>query len=194
MLGELFFLGVLILVLHQISSRLGLNPLIFMLGSLAAILQFRNLGFVSIILAGEAMKISVGSYVILPIILMGFLVIYIVNGSTQARNTSLGLILVSFLVALFQFLPALPGMWFANFTAATLQSPTQARIPLSSLATLIVDIAVLVTVYQALSNWRGQFPSRFASGIALIAALWSDALIFPILAYAGTPVFSTRYP
>ena len=90
MLSELFFLGVLILVLHQISSRLGLNPLIFLLGSLAAMLQFRSLGFISILFAGEIIKISVGSYVILPALLMGLLVIYIVNGSTQARNTLLG--------------------------------------------------------------------------------------------------------
>ncbi len=189
MLSGLFFLGGLVLLLHQISSRLGLNILIVVLGSLIAMLQFGYPGFATILLAGEVVKISPGSYIILPTLLMGLLVIYIVNGSTQARNTFSGLILVSFLIVLFQFLPALPGNWFTIPVTVAPQNLLQPRIPLASLVALIMDMAVLVICYQSVSNWRSRFPSHFASGLALLASLLCDALIFPILAYGGTPDF-----
>jgi len=188
MLGELALLGGIALGLHRLSLRLGLNLLIFFLGSLLAILQTRFLGLLTMNVVGVEARLSVGSYVILPILLMGLLVIYIINGSAQARNTFWGLILVSLLIALYQSLPGilvlLPGILPNQLSLADL-SP---RIPLSSAATLMIDMVVLVIVYQSVSNWRSRFPSRLASGIALLVALWSDAIFFPIFAYAGTPV------
>ena len=192
MLCELFLLGALTLIFHHKSSRIGLNPLIFFLGALAAMLQFRNLGFINLLLAELELRIALGSYVILPTLLMGILVIYIINGSTQARNIFWGLIFVSVLIAFFQSLPTVLDKLFAGLPAALPKSPVHPRIPLASGFTLIVDMAVLVIVYQSVSNWRSRFPSRFASGIALLAALWSDAIIFPILAYTGTPALFSQ--
>jgi hypothetical protein len=194
MLGGLIFLGVLTLILHRLSPRLGLNPLVFFLGSLLAMMQFRFLGLLSMNFAGVETKISIGSYVLLPTLLLGLLVIYIINGSIQARDTFWGLILVSLLIALYQSLPDIFSLLTGTLPTQVSLGDIAPRIPLSSAATLIVDMVVLVAVYQSVSNWRSRFPSRFASGIALLVALWSDAIFFPIFAYAGTPVSFSQMP
>ena len=155
-------------------------------------LQFRDLGFSTILFGGAELRISIGSYALLPTLLLGLLVIYIINGSTQARNTFWGLIFVSALIAVFESLPSLLSKLVTSLPAVLSQSVVQPRIPLASAFTLIVDMAVLVIVYQSISNWRSRFPSRFASGIALLAALWSDAIIFPFLAYSGTPLLISQ--
>jgi PAS domain S-box-containing protein len=102
------------------------------------------------------------------------------------------LIFVSALIAVFESLPALLNKLVISSPAALSQSVVQPRIPLASGFTLIIDMAVLVIVYQSVSNWRSRFPSRFASGIALLAALWSDAIIFPFLAYYGTSLLFSQ--
>lgn len=192
MLGELFFLGVVTLILHRLSHRLGLNPLVFFLGSLLAMLQFRFLGVLSMNFAGIETKISVGSYVLLPTLLLGLLVIYIINGSTYARNTYWGLILVSLVIALYQSLPGIFSLLPGTLPTQVSLTDLSPRIPLSSAATLIVDMVVLVIVYQSVSNWRSRFPSYIASGIALLAALWCDAILFPLWAYALTPALFSQ--
>ncbi len=158
-------------------------------------LQFRSLGFVSILFAGESIEY------------LG----WIVRHPTNSINGLTGYLYCQWIDSSAEHIFGLnPGILFdrlvpipssvAGYVLPSIQrlqfpqSPVQPRIPLSSIATLMVDMAVLVIVYQFMSNWRATFPSRFASGIALLAALWSDALIFPILAYVGTPGFFNQVP
>jgi len=185
--GELFFLGTLTLILHQLSSRYGLNPLVFLLGSMTAALQFRALGSYPVTIWGMEMNLTVGSYVLLPTLLMGLLIIYIVNGSLQARNVFAGLILVTLIIATYQSFTVSLSRILIFVEPPIGQSNLSPRIPLASAVTLVVDMIVLVVVYQGLSNWFGRYPSRLAAGMALLAAIWSDGLIFPILAYLGQP-------
>jgi len=185
LVGELFFLGTLTLILHQLSSRYGLNPLVFLLGSMTAALQFRALGSYPVAIGGVEMNLTIGSYVLLPTLLMGLLIIYIVNGSLQTRNVFAGLLLVTLIIATYQSLTVIFSQLSLNIEPPTGQSNLPPRIPLASAVTLGVDMIVLVVVYQTASNWFGRYPSRLATGMALLAAIWSDGIIFPFLAYFG---------
>ncbi len=185
--GELFFLGTLTLILHQLSSRYGLNPLVFFLGSMTAVLQFSTLGSYPVTIWGIDLNVIIGSYILLPTLLMGLLIIYIVNGSMQTRNVFAGLLLVTIIIAIYQSLPVILSLLSIEFSPPTGQSNLSPRIPLASAATLAVDMMILVVVYQSVSNWFGRYPSRLATGMALLAAIWSDGLVFPTLAYFGEP-------
>ncbi|MBN2549742.1 MAG: GAF domain-containing protein [Anaerolineales bacterium] len=184
---ELCLASAFVILLHRLHNRLGLMYPIFGLGALVAALQLRSLGMYTLNIGAVPLQLSLGSYVLLPPILLGLLIIYVVNGSTRARNTLIGLVSVTFLIALLLTIPSFyqPSPGLITFPTASTNPP--ARIPIASALTIPIDMIVLVIVYQSLSNWRGHFPSLMASGAALMAALWSDALVFPLLAYLGTP-------
>jgi PAS domain S-box-containing protein len=195
LLGLLWILGLLFLVFHRLTYRFGLILPIFFLGALTAALQFRALGMFLLTLApGVTLRLSAGSYILLPVIMLGLLVIYIVDGSTRARNTLIAILYVSLLIAIIQLIPSVyqkpPGL----ITFPEHSSGPPPRIPLSSAFTLLADMIVLVVVYQTLSNWRNRFPSRAASSIALLTALWCDAILFPTLAYFGAPEWFKQLP
>jgi PAS domain S-box-containing protein len=59
------------------------------------------------------------------------------------------------------------------------------RILIASIIAFSFDLVILILVYQTLSNLRNKFPSRFAGGLALLVALWSDAFIFSIIGLGG---------
>lgn len=184
---ELYLASAFVILLHRFHNRLGLMLPVFGLGALVAALQFRSLGMYSLNIGTVTLQLSLGSYVLLPPILLGLLIIYVINGSTRARNTLISLFFITILIAILLTIPSFyqPSPGLITFPTASTNPPP--RIPIASALTIPIDMIVLVIVYQSLSNWRGHFPSLMASGGALMAALWSDAVIFPLLAYLGTP-------
>jgi PAS domain S-box-containing protein len=189
-----YLLSGVILILHRFSYRYGLLPLVFFLGGLAASLQFRFLGLVTLTVWGNELRLSAGSYILLPVLLLGLMIIYIFNGTTQARNTLYGLIVVTLFAAfaqiLFSIYQTLPAAY--KIVGNTISVP--ARIPLASAVTLVIDMFVITSVYQTVSNLRKRSPSRLAGILALLLTLWSDALIFPTLAYWGSTDWTYQLP
>lgn len=194
LIGQLTLLGVIILLLHRESPRVGLSPLIVLLGGIVVALQFRLLGVFPVNILGNNLNFSPGSYILLPNLLLGLLLIYILNGSIQARYALTGIIIISLLVALYQSLPAILNALQVEGLFTQSQANVSPRIPLASAITILVDMVVLIVVYQWLSNWRGKFPSRAASGAAIFTALWCDAFLFPLLAYLGKPDLFAQLP
>lgn len=180
-LGELWFLSIALLVLHRLSPRIGLAPLLIMIGGLTAALQFRSLGLFQVEAPFFSLLTSQGSFLILPVLLLGMLVVYIVNGTFQARVTVTGIVTLTVLIALLRLLPAHEVMLGGLRVSA---APNVGHSPLTLLASAVIlasDLLVLVVSYQGLSNMRGRFPSRMAAGLALLIAVWNDALLFPLL-------------
>lgn len=183
LLIEVWFLGGIIIALHGFSKKHGLTALLVFIGGLTAGIQLQSLGWVYVEIG--RLSFNLDSHILLPVILFGLLIIYVANGSLQARGILLGMVLLTILIALFQILLpshlALPG--------GVLQDAThpgyQPRILAASVLAFSLDLVILILVYQTTSNLRNRFPSRFAGVLALLAALCSDAVLFPLVAFGG---------
>lgn len=157
-----------VLLLHRISSRYGLAPLLVYLGGIAALLSSGWLADASIDLLRGHSDIQI-STALSPVILSGVLVLYVVDGTAAAR---LGII--SFL-----------GVAAVALISSPLdQSATTSNLRL--ITAFIVAFAlsqVVVTItYQAVSN-RMRRLSWLAAGIALLISLWIGASIPLILSF-----------
>jgi PAS domain S-box-containing protein len=183
MLAELWFFSGFVLLLHRYSDRIGLAPLMVTLGGITAALQTQSMGWVEVQVGN--LSVNPDSYVLLPVLLLGLLVVYVVNGTYQARVVLAGMILVTAMVGFFQlFLPLhaqLPG----SIIEADAIPGYPLEIFVGSVVALIVDMILLIVVYQAVCNLRGRSPGRLAGGFALISALWVDAIIFPLISSLG---------
>lgn len=185
LLGLLWVGGLLALTLHRARARFGLAPLAIYLGGLVAILQMPGLGTLDIQVIGIQFRLA--SHIILPVILLGVLAVYIVDGTVQARPVIQAVILVAFLLYILQiYLPI-----FRALSSGSSLNSSQEVYPLRVLAastlSLVVDVTLLVVLYQAISNLRRRFPSSFAGVLALWGALTADALLYTSLNIAGTP-------
>lgn len=185
LLGLLWVGGLLALTLHRARARFGLAPLAIYLGGLVAILQMPGLGTLDIQVIGIQFRLA--SHIILPTILLGVLAVYIVDGTVQARPVIQAVILVAFLLYVLQiYLPI-----FRALSSGSSLNSSQEVYPLRVLAastlSLVVDVTLVVILYQAISNVRRRFPSSFAGVLALWGALTADALLYTSLNIAGTP-------
>ncbi len=157
-------------------------------GALAVGAQFRTTDNLQLFSGNQPLTISPGSHLALPALLLGLLVIFIIDGITQARSTTLGLVLVALLTGFFQAGEIL----FQGTTWASIRmidEPVWAivRAPLVSLIALVADFVVLWVVYRAVSSLGVHLPQWLAGGVALLAALWSDSLLH--LALSGQGIF-----
>jgi two-component system phosphate regulon sensor histidine kinase PhoR len=178
-----WLLAGVILVLHRYSPKVGFAPLFILLGGLTAAMQLQTLGWFQLQL--EKTVINLDSYIIFPIVLFGLLVIYVINGTVRAQVTILGVLLVTCISAIFQILlplyASLPGFAIIE----PISEGYSLKVLFASLAALCLDVIVMVVVYQLMSNLRSRFPSRLAGGLALLAALWCDSLLFPLFLSLG---------
>lgn len=183
LLIEVWFLGGIIIVLHGLSKKYGLTTLLVFMGGLTAAIQLQSLGWVYVDVGW--LSFNLDAHILLPVILFGLLIIYVANGSLQARGILVGMVLLTILVAVFQsLLPfhlALPG----GVLQGTTHPGYQPRILAASVLAFSLDLVILILVYQSASNLRNRFPSRFAGALALLSALGIDAIIFPLVAFGG---------
>ncbi len=185
LLGLLWAGSLLALTLHRARARLGLAPLAIYLGGLVAILQMPGLGMLDVQVLGIQFRLA--SHVILPTILLSLLAVYIVDGTVQARPVIQAMILVAFLLYVLQiYMPIFHALSSGSILNSS-QEVYPLRVLASSTLSLLVDVTLLVILYQAISNLRRQFPSSFAGELALWGALTADALLSTSLNIAGTP-------
>jgi two-component system phosphate regulon sensor histidine kinase PhoR len=185
LLGLLWVGGLLALTLHRARSRLGLAPLAIYLGGLVAILQMPGLGLLNVEIIGIQFRLA--SHVILPTILLGLLVVYVVDGTIQARPILEAIILVALLLGILQIYAPIFHALSGEPSLSSLQEVYPLRLLAASTFTLVVDVILLVILYQAISNLRRHFPSIFAGELALWGTLSVDALLFTSINFAGTP-------
>src|SRR4030067_2311915 len=91
----LWLLALLVLVAHRQRPLFGLTPLLILLGGLAGVLQLSLVGLFEVNFGNQNLVLQVNSFVILPALLLGLLIIYTVEGTTQARSTLLGIIVIN---------------------------------------------------------------------------------------------------
>ncbi|MGE5223002.1 MAG: GAF domain-containing protein [Omnitrophica WOR_2 bacterium] len=161
LLVELWLVGGFVLLLHRLNPRLGLAPLMIFLGGLTAILQLPAAHQVGALSNFIPLEIDI----LLPVVLLGLLIIYIVDGTADFQRTLIGLILVSILAALIEFLPqGQPDPGFLQ--------PVFVRV-----FSLFVEALILALVYPWISNRRNSYPDFLAASLALFCGLWVDAFV-----------------
>lgn len=197
---QVWLFMILGLLLHRISPRFGLTPLLFYVATLMAILNFAELMALYIEpVAGIVLR--TGGHVFVPIILMIVLVLYVADGTQPAQLVIysltginvLVLIVLAFLL-LYQNVRDADTVLRGMLLEQDLITPEFLRGVVASLLTFLVDMFVIAIVYQGVRNAFRTVPISMVVGLALLAALWTDAILFNLLYFVGTPNFVTLLP
>ena len=193
---EVWALAGLVLTLHYYSSRLGFAPFLFIIGALGVLVQ-GQLGIYFQPLPGFYMFLS--SNVFVPIMLMGVLVIYVSDGAVPARMTMFSVLGIGLLVILVQFLYRLhlslpDGGSLTGLPIDVLVPRLNLRNSLSSFISFGADMLVIAIFYQGVKNLAARVPEWAIIGLALLASLWTDAILYHLLADFGTDHFATLLP
>lgn len=196
LVAELWLLSSGTLILHRLSPRLGLAPLLILLGGLAGLLQFSSPLSV-FVRPFPSLTFPFGSTVLVPVLLLGVLTLYAANGARPARLAIVGILGVEALALMGLIAHTihlqLPGG--GNFAGLSDVGPVvmpNPRTTAASMLAFVVDLAAIAAVYQAAVNRRA--PVWLAAGLALLVSLWADALVFPTLNLAGRPDLLARLP
>lgn len=193
---DLWLLGGLALGLHRISPRLGFTPLIVFIGALTVLIQ-SQLGVYLEPFSGFVMFVS--SNVLVPVVVMTVLILYVADGSAAARNTLIGVIGISLFVVAIRLMYrthlTLPdsGSYF-DLPIDVVAPALNLRTILASQVAFAADMLVIAVFYQGMRNGFAHWPEWLAVGLALIASLWTDAIVFSLISDLGTPDFLAVLP
>ncbi|MCC6615252.1 MAG: PAS domain-containing protein [Anaerolineae bacterium] len=190
--------GTLVLLLHALTPRFGFAPLLMATGVMVALLQ-NQFGIYIEPLPQLVMFLPVSTLV--PAILAGLLVVYVVDGAPPARMMFacvLGsTLLVLLLLMLYRVHLSLPGA--GSLRAATVNElltyfDPDPRVTFASVVAFMLDMIVIVVSYQGIKNLNRGTPDWLVIGLALILSLWTDAVAFRILADLGRVDFIRLLP
>lgn len=185
---EVWMFGGLVLWLHKSHPRFGFTPLLFVVSALTVWLHGQLEIYVE---PTPGFILFVGSNVLVPVVLMSVLVFYIADGAVSARLMIYCVLGVSALTLAFQALQrlhlAVPnGGSLLGSLVSDLIAPPNPRTTLASLAAFAADMFVIAVFYQGVKNHAPRLPEGFVIGLALLAGLWCDAIVFGFVDQLGT--------
>lgn len=197
---EIWVFTLIGLLLHRLNHRLGLAPLLFYVSALMAILNFAELLALHIEpIPGIVLR--TGGHVFVPTILMIVLVLYVADGTHPAQLVIYSLTGVNIVVLIvLGFLMLYQNVYDADtqfrglLTSQELITPEFVRGVIASLIAFVVDMLMIAVVYQGARNVLPRTPGWLFVGLALMAALWTDSILFNILYFLGTENFVVLLP
>lgn len=168
--------------LHRSQKWLGLAPLYLTIGLFEVFLWTSGKVPVYVELVGTS-DARVPFVFFLPLLLTTFVLIYVLEGTRAARHLIVALIVVYAVHGLFDVLmmqhAETPPTGRPNVSdEALLQYSTADRI--ASLGAIIIDIIVIIVVYQFFKNRFSKIPSAFPLLIGLILAMTADAFFYKL--------------
>ena len=187
-------LASLIFTLHYQGPRIGAGPFVVVVAGIVAYLE-AQIDFYIIPFPGILLYLS--SHILLPSILAALIVLYIVNGTIAARQLIYGIILVSLLIGMFMLVghATFPDSSYrTGGGAVSLFSHFDLRSSAASLISFTADMIVIAIVYQGTINAFPKLPVWLVACIALLAALWTDAILFAMLSDLGYERFARNLP
>jgi PAS domain S-box-containing protein len=190
---HLWGLSLLIFVLHYYNPRFGFAPLIMTLGAITVLTQNQFGIFVQPV---PSISLSVNANVLVPVIIFAVLLMYIANGAVPARMTVYGVVGINVLtligLLLYRTYLSLDGGGsFSGLPVDQVVPAINARITLGSLVAFLADMFVIAVFYQGTRNFVPKMPEWVVIGLSLLAALWTDALLFRLIAHFGRADFAT---
>jgi signal transduction histidine kinase len=196
LIAEIWGLGGLVLILHYRSPRLGFAPLFMLIGCISTLLAGQYGVYIEL---WPEFIMFISSSVLVPSVLISVLILYVADGATPARmmiwsvgGITLLVIAIQLLYRLHLNLPG--GGTFDLARADALFTDIDARVTIASLVAFVVDMFVIVVFYQGLKNTFSRIPQWIIVGVALLASLWADAIIFRLIADLGRDDFITLMP
>ncbi len=192
---NVWIMGLIIAVLHSISPKYGFAPLLLILGVMMGTLENQVNLYIE---PADGLVLYVSSTMLVPPIIMGILILYIANGTMPARFTILAILGASLLALLIRWIfklhLELPHSEAVDLSSRpNLLAPIKLRTTLASLVAYGADMFVIAVFYQGLRN-NFRLPSWLMIGLSLIAALWTDAIVFNLISDLGKPDFLRSFP
>lgn len=192
--------GAIALYLHYQSEHYGLMPLLLFVAAIMGALNMIEL-MTLFIEPIPGVVIRPGGHVYVPIILLVVLIFYITNGTRAARLIIMGLVGINLLIlCILLFLTlylvtkdettVIRGLLAEN----TVLTPLFLRGVAASVISFTVDMLMIAIMYQGIRNSFASFPAILIPGIALLVALWVDAILYNILAFFGTSLYVPGIP
>ncbi|GIK67628.1 MAG: hypothetical protein BroJett018_54220 [Chloroflexota bacterium] len=192
---NVWIMGLIIAVLHAISPKYGFAPLLLILGVMMGTLE----GQVNLYIEpADGLVLFVSSTMLVPAIVMGILILYIANGTMPARFTIFAILGASILALLMRWIFKL-HLELPHSDAVDLNSrpnllaPINVRTTIASLLAYGADMFVIAVFYEGMRN-HFRIPQWLMVGLALIAALWTDAIVFNLVSDLGQADFLRSFP
>jgi len=187
------------LYLHRQSPRIGLAPLLFMVAGIIGLMNVIELN--SLVIGLSDTTLRPGAHVFVPVSLTIILVLYVTQGTRPTQVAVAGIVGVQFLVFMTLIFMSAYTMFYSEGTTVSGLFADDNRFDLlfmrgmlASLIAFTADMLILIIMYQGIHNHMKWIPAVLASGIALVVALWTDAAVFTIGAFAGTESFTLTVP
>lgn len=198
MIAHALTLGLIVLALHYITPRFGFAPLLVGIGGIAMLLQTQPGMYIQ---PFPGIILYYSSTVLVPTVLVAVLIVYVANGAVPARIIILCVMGISIFLLLFvqvyRDLLLLPGtqsgsvLTIGQMVNYLYLNP---RVVIASLVAFAADLFVVAVFYQGMKNHAGALPEWIAIGLALLVALWVDAIIFNLVADFGNRDFARELP
>jgi PAS domain S-box-containing protein len=188
---HLWGMCLLIFLLHYYNPRFGFAPLVMTLGAITALSQNQFAIFIQPVIG---VRMSINSNVLIPTVILAVLLLYIANGAAPARLTVYTMVGINLLVLvmflLYRTYLSFEGSGTFSRVAPDVLLPTiNPRVTLGSLSAFLADMLVITVFYQGVRNHVPKMPEWIVIGLALVAALWTDALVFRVIANFGVENF-----
>jgi signal transduction histidine kinase len=196
LIAETWVLGQVALVLHYRSARMGSGPLFMFNGCLATIVAAQLGVFIE---PSPGIILFISSSVYIPTILTSVLVLYVAEGANRTRRFIWGVLGVSLLFVMAQamyrahlLLPG--GGTFVPVRAEALVLDLDLRVVAASLIAFGADMLVIAIFYQGMKNNFPRMSEWITIGLSFLASLWTDVIIFHIVADLGREDFIALLP
>lgn len=196
LIADMWVLSALVLLLHYLTPRFGFAPLLLTTGALTVLLAGQKNIYIQ---PTPGLLMFVDSNVLVPVVLLTVLVVYVANGSVPARMTIVGIlcldIMALVILVIYRAHLSLPTSGSTNaIPPQMLVPPLNPRVTIGSLAAFAADMFAIAVVYQGIKNVIPRIPEWVVVGLALLGGLWTDAVVFQMVAFVGTKNFLVFLP
>lgn len=192
---ELLALIGLIFILHWLSPKIGLLPVLFVMMTLNTLIALSSFVNTLIILPSQMTFFIVG-HIFIPVVILSFLVIYIVHGQAIAQVTLTSFVLVNILTMLIM----IAYFYYAQLDTQSLEIISSLnnfdvsmldfiRNGVASILGFSTAMLGSVIAYQSIRNLLKNIHYIIAIFVALTLALWLDAIIYMTVGTLGLDDF-----
>lgn len=192
---SILLLSILLILLHYYNARLGIAPFLLTIGAMTVLAQVQAGIYIQ---PAPNLLLFLSSTLMIPLVLAGILILYVVNGTATARLTIYYIILITitvlFIQVIFRLQLSQPDSGIIGQTGDIMTPVSDVRTTFSGLAAFIVDMFVIAVFYQGIRNYASYLSEMMRVGLSLLAALWADALVFRLLSLGEKPDFFQILP
>lgn len=193
-----FIITGIALLLHYLSSRYGVSLLLMYVATVVGILTYANT--LNIFLEPlPGFILTLPSDIFVPTILVVILVLYVIDSTEVAQVVIFGIALIQLLVSIIFIVISLTAyIPTASVGLANIQITdvlqVNLQVMIAGVIAFIFDMFVITVVYQGIYNSFDRQRMWLAVGMALLVALWTDAIIFNFLSALGRGGFTEFLP